>query len=303
MEWIEEKLKQLKVENNNITDKMVKAERDERINGHLAMYEGEDKVVTSLEIAMQLEKNPLPKPTLTNHEELDKLLTGFYPGQHVIIGAMPKSGKSEFILDLVRKMKESNPLLLPFEQNADELISIMKERGREIPLFAVPRTNKDYSLKWISDRITESVIKFDSKVVFIDHFGYIKKPNINAPYDMIIVEMLQQIRMIAKTLNITIVTAVHTTKMSPLDLPTVENLKGSAGFHQEADTVMMLWREAYKEKKETVWTNKVLLSVQANRRRGTTGSFKMKFENYKYILDQSIEFDYEKDRDNDFTFE
>lgn len=302
MDFIEKKLLEMQELNKTLTDEKTKLVQDMRINLHLARYQEEDRVVTSKEVEMELEKNPLPKPIRTNHQQIDEILGGFYPGQLVIIGAMPKSGKSEMVMDLVRKTKEHNPLLMPFEQNAEELISIMKERKREVPLFAVPRTNKYYTLQWISERITESVVKYGTKVAFIDHFGYIKKPNINAPYDMIIVEMLQELKNIAKTLNITIVMAVHTTKFSPTDMPTVEDLKGSAGFHQEADTIMMMWREAYREKKETKWTNNVLFSVQANRRKGTTGSFRMRFNDYQYEIDDSIVFHHEENSDNDFTF-
>jgi replicative DNA helicase len=293
-DWIQDKLKELRADIDVNTTVLKEQQEFARINKHLKEYKGEDKVITSHEIHEKLKINPLPPAVPSNHEKLDGILGGFYPGQHVLIGAQPKSGKSEFIMDLVRKTKEHNPLLLAFEQDPEELITIMMERGMEIPLFFTPKRNRKRSMKWISDRITEAVAKNDTRVVFVDHFGYINpEQSHGAGYDMLIVELLQQLKRIAKTLKITIVTAVHTVKMSPLDMPTSDDLKGSAGFRQEADSIVMLWREAYMDKKELKKTNKTLVSIQENRRKGTTGSFRMKFENYKYILDDTIEFNYE----------
>jgi len=265
-----------------------------KIDEYLYQYKGDDKVVTSHDIHEKLKKNPLPPPVTSNHPKLDEILGGFYPGQHILIGAQPKSGKSEFILDMVRRTKDYNPLLLAFEQDAEELITIMMERGLDIPLFHTPKINITRDMKWISDRVTESVIKYGTRVVFIDHFGYIKQnSNHQGGYDMSIVEMLHGLRQIAKQLKITIVTAVHTTKMSPTEVPTSDNLKGSAGFRQEADTIIMLWREAYFEGKELLKTNKTLVSIQENRRKSVTGNYRMKMVDHKFIIDDDIIFHYE----------
>lgn len=202
---------------------------------------------------------------------------------------------TSFILDLIDKMKESNPLLIPLEQSAEELISMMKERELEVPLFVTPRSSKRPTIEWITKRITESVLKYDSKVVFIDHFGYIKNESMQSQKHLEITDTMQELRSIAKQLDISIVSIVHVRKVNPTEPPTVEDLYGSAGYLQEADTIVMMWREAYKKGRETNWSNKVLLSVQANRRNGGTGSFRMKYENYKFIEDKTIEFEYEKD--------
>tara|TARA_R110000850_G_scaffold32138_6_gene88153 strand:+ start:1527 stop:2492 length:966 start_codon:yes stop_codon:yes gene_type:complete len=293
--FVENSLRALQEEQSQTIDENTELVMN-RIDEYLAQYQGEDKVVTSHEIHEQLKKKPLPPPVTTFHPKLDDILGGFYPGQHILIGAQPKSGKSEFILDLVRRTKDHNPLLLAFEQDAEELITIMMERGLEVPLFSTPRLNKTQSIKWITERITESVIKFGTRVVFLDHFGYIKPDKHHAGgYDMLIVDLLQQLKKIAKSLQITIVTAVHTTKMSPLEVPTSDNLKGSAGFRQEADAIIVLWREAYMEGKELIKTNKTLVSIQENRRKGTTGSFRMKMVDYKFIEDEHILFHYESD--------
>lgn len=291
---VKEHLEFLKKESEKIKEDKTRLMYQNRADELLVQYNGEDRVVKSTEILESLKDKPLPKPVPTNHASLDKIIKGFYPGQHIIFSAPPKSGKTSFILDLVDKMKASNPLLIPLEQSAEELISMMMERELDIPLFVAPRTNKRPTIDWITKRITESVVKYNSKVVFIDHFGYIKNESGISQQHLEITDTMQELRSIAKQLNISIVSIVHVRKVNPTEPPTVEDLYGSAGYLQEADTIVMLWREAYKQGRETKWSNKVLLSVQANRRNGGTGSFRMKYENYRFIEDPNIEFEYEK---------
>lgn len=299
-QFVENALKELKEHSREIKDEKTRLILTSKIDTYLAQYEGEDEVVISTEIAKQLIKKPLPAPVPTGHIGLDNIIKGFYPGQHIVFSAPPKSGKTAFILDLIARMKEHSPMFIPLEQNAEELISIMQERNLEVPIFAVPRTNKKATMQWLTERITESVIKYDTKVVFIDHFGYIQMVEGKDQHHLKITDTMQALRSIAKQLNISIVSIVHVRKVDPTQPPTVEDLYGSAGYLQEADTIVMLWREAYKDGRETKWTNKVLCSVQANRRNGNTGSFRMKFEDYKFKQDDNIVFHYESnDPDNE----
>ena len=264
-----------------------------RVNEKLARYDGKDQVVCSAEIVSQLKDKPLPEPIPTNHKSLDNIIRGFYPGQHIVFSAPPKSGKTSFILDLIDRMKSSNPTFIAMEQPAEELVSMMLERELEVPHFITPRYNQEETMDWITQRVTESVIKYDTKVVFLDHFGYIKPSGNFYTLQLQIKDTLHRIKRLAVELDVAIVSIVHIRKINPTEIPTVDDILDSAGFHQEADTIVMLWREAYIENKETKWSNKVLCSVQANRRNGDTGSFRMKYENYRFIEDPNIHFEHE----------
>ena len=65
--------------------------------------------------------------------------------------------------------------------------------------------------------------------------------------------------------------------------PTLEDLRGSSSIGQEADTVILLWRESKRENGEMTITNNVNVSVQANRRTGKTGNIKMIYEDGKFL--------------------
>lgn len=292
-------LEYLAIEAEKIKDHKSSMMIRDRTEELLAQYNGEDKVISSFDILEQLKDNPLPTAIPTGHPKLDEIIKGFYPGQHIIFSAPPKSGKTSFILDLIARMKYSNPCLLPLEQSGEELVTMLKERSLEIPLFYAPKSNKRPTLDWITKRITEAVVKYDSRVVFIDHFGYIKPNDGNQAQHLAIIDIMQELRSIAKQLNISIVSIVHVRKINPVDPPSIEDLYGGAGYLQEADTVVMMWREAYKTGKEIIWSNKVLVSVQANRRNGDTGNFRMKYEDYKFIQDDNITFHHESPEGHD----
>lgn len=81
--------------------------------------------------------------------------------------------------------------------------------------------------------------------------------------------------------------------------PTLESLKGSSSIAQEADTVILLWRETKRVNGEVETTNKTNVSVQANRRAGTTGNVKMIFNNGHYLEE---DWKNTKDVDDDINF-
>jgi len=290
---VESKLNDLRTKIEGMADSETKREMLARTNEHLARYDGRDKIVTSHQVWEEIKDRPIITPMPTNHPKLDSIIKGFYPKQCIYIGAPPASGKTSFVLDLMDKMKDQNPMFLSFEQSVEELVSTLKEREQEIPLFVTPRYKKVETVSWISDRITEAVIKHDTKVVFIDHFGYIKNDGKFFSETKQITATLMELEAIADELDVAIVTIVHIRKIKATELPTVDDLQGSAGFNQQADTILMLWREAYLDSKETKWTNKMLFSVQKNRKHGQNGSFRMKYEDYEFVQDDSITFHHE----------
>ncbi len=83
--------------------------------------------------------------------------------------------------------------------------------------------------------------------------------------------------------NVIIFIICHLTKTRMDTQPTMEDLKGSSSIGQEADTVILLWRESKRENGQVVITDNVNVSVQANRRGGKTGNVKMVYENGKFL--------------------
>jgi len=279
-------------------------EEKKRLNDILETYDGADKVVTSEEIKQSLVDNPLAPPIPTGAEGIDNVIKGFHNGQLIVLSGNPGSGKTSYALHLIEKMQDNNPAAIFLEQPPRELVATLLERGLDVPYFITPKSNRRAKMSWIRARALESVKKFGSKILFIDHFQYFQYDGEERLFSEKekIDRMLEELKELAGLLNIPIVVLAHVRKINdPTDIPTEYDLQGSAGFNQLADTIIILWRENYRDGKEVKTSNKTLCSIRKNRRYGNTGSFRMKYENYKFIEDDKITFSYE-DSNNDFTF-
>lgn len=248
----------------------------------LAKYEGEDKIISFAEVAERIKNGPEELQIHTGWTEFDKLIRGFRPQQVVVVSALTKSGKTQWCMDLTSRIKEHNPVWLPFEESAEELIRKYLERGMEPPHGYTPNLMRGGELRWIEERIAEAVLKYDSKVIFIDQLDFIV-PLGGDNHALRVGEAMRALKNIAKKLNVCIFIICHLVKAKMETTPTLEDLKGSSSIGQEADTVILLWREAKREKGQMVVTNNTIVSIQANRRHGTTGYVTMVYDGKHFV--------------------
>lgn len=94
---------------------------------------------------------------------------------------------------------------------------------------------------------------------------------------------MRRLKNFAQTWDITIVMLCHIKKTKFTEAPSGEDLRDSSFIAQEADTVMMMWRETKKEGGITLNTNNTVLNVLFNRRLGKTGIVQLAFENGSYV--------------------
>lgn len=245
-------------------------------------YRGEDQLITSAEIAERMKTRPEEKKYHSGFKGLDAILDGFRKKQLVVISAATKSGKTSFCIDLTSRMKEENPVWLPFEEGAEELIQKFLDRGEEPPHFLSPETMKGNTLQWVEKKIIEGKAKFDSQIVFIDHLHFIV-PFSSERQDLAIGQAMRELKRMAKTWDVVVVLIAHLKKTRVDTSPTLEDLRDSSFVAQEADTVIMLYREAKREDGQVVITDNVNISVQANRRTGKTGNVKMVFKDGRFL--------------------
>lgn len=278
---LEDKIKELKQELSGDKEGL------RRVEEVAKLYTGDDEIVSSKEIEEMMKNEPEEARYYSGFDGVDKILEGFREQQLIVLTGITKHGKTTFAMDLVNNLKEHAPLVLPFEEPAKELIRKFKERGMEVPHFYTPRTPKDHTLEWIEEKIVESKAKFGSRIVFIDHLGYVRDGRSrqeNNKADRLEVVM-QDIKSLAKKWDVVIVLLVHLKKVQLDRTPDLDDIRGSGSIAQEADTVMIMWRKTQRVNGEVEITNEATLSIQANRRTGTTGNVHLIFENGKYIED------------------
>lgn len=246
------------------------------------VYRGEDKIIPFSEIADRIRNEKEEHKIMSGFAGLDELLKGFRPQQLIVVSALTKSGKTQFCMDLTVRMKDQNCLWFPFEESAEELIRKFLERGEEPPRAFTPESMTGNAIEWIETKIVESIAKYDTKIVFIDQLDFIV-PMSRDDHHLRIGQAMRELKSLAKKWNVIIFIICHLTKARMDTQPTLEDLKGSSSIGQEADTVILLWRESKRSKGEMVISDNVNVSVQANRRTGKTGNVKMVYENGRFI--------------------
>jgi len=287
-------LVKLESEISLVKDTIKRKEQLFRLEEIARVYNGEDKVVSSHEIAEDMKKRGEEKKYLSGWGNLDAILGGFRRQHVVVITAQTKSGKTSFCIDLTSRLKEYNPLWFPFEESAEELITKFVERKEDIPLFYTPQMLKGDTIEWIEKKIIEAKAKYGSEIVFIDHLDFIV-PFVGDRHDLKVGETMRKLKGLAKKLDVLIFLITHLKKAQVDKHPTLEDIRGSASIGQEADTVIMMWRQTERKRGEVIITDNVNISVQANRRTGRTGNVKMCYQNGRFV-----EFEWAMDTNEEF---
>lgn len=259
----------------------------QRLQEIAATYEGEDKLISSAEIFERIKTRPVEKKLMSGFQGLDDILGGFRPQQLIVISAATKSGKTSFCVDLTSKLKNENPTWLPFEEGAEELIQKFIDRKEDPPHFYTPASMPGNTLLWVEKKIIEARAKFNSGILFIDHLHFIV-PFTAERQDLAIGQAMRELKRMARQWNIVIVLIAHLKKTRMETQPTLEDLRDSSFIAQEADTVIMLYREAKREDGKVIITDNVNVSVQANRRTGKTGNLQLIYQNGHFLTADKV---------------
>lgn len=282
MDEIKKLLNELDAEVESIKDQKKKNEAKARLEKAMAVYSGEDELISSFEILEHIKTAPPEPKFMTGISSLDLLLDGFRENQLIVLAAPTKSGKSQMTIELAIRMPDTNPVFIPFEESAEELVRKFHDLDQQPPLFYTPKTITGNTVTWIEKKVVEGIVKFNSKLFFIDHLHFIV-PFSSDRLDTRIGQVMRDLKRIAKEHNVIVVLVAHLKKTQMEIAPTLEDLRDSSFIAQEADTVLMMWRENKRENGVMITTNNTVLSVQANRRKGKTGNVYMKFENGRYL--------------------
>lgn len=244
----------------------------------IAQYRGNDEIIDTKEILRLIEVEGEREKFLTGWDELDKVVGGFTPGELIVLSAPTKNGKTSWSMSLTQRMSQYSPAWFPFEEGAKELVRKFLERNQEPPLFYTPRTIVDNQIPWIEKKIVESLVKNNSRIFFIDQLHFII-PETSENLSHRIGVIMRDLKRIARTWNVVIVLMTHLTKTDPSIPPTMQDIRDSSHITQTCDTLILLWREAKREKKHLTISNNLNVSVQLNRRMGKTGNIRFTFDN------------------------
>ncbi len=263
--------------------KIERLKAQERKDELLKRYNGEDKVVSWKELE-EVVKNGKPiEKFKSGMEQFDNSLRGGIElGRLISFSASSKSGKTTFCIDLMRKYHDYNPCMIVLEQPAEELIREQLYYGNEIPLIYSPKTFNKVTIKWIEERIIESYLKYGTKVVVIDHLDFIDKNEKVNNKHLQIQEVMEELKLMTRRLNITIFLIVHINKLPPEEKPNYFHLAESSSTYKLSDITIMLWRESIKVGTNIEYSGLVNLSIELSRQGGSGDNIKLIFNKGQY---------------------
>lgn len=217
----------------------------------------------------------------TGYEKLDGALKGLAPGELIVVGGQTHHGKSLFVQNIiVNNALNSTPTLFytlemsPVE-NTVRLLSMAqhygvdREAASELAIFyAEMAGSTDIDLL---EEVTKKAQVVDGiKLLVIDHLHFFVRSSDN--YSSAVSVATKRFKELARNLNIPVVLVSHVRRMNDSNrIPRLDDLMQSASIGQDADSVLMVWRDL--ESQDEVVRRFMTVSIKKNRRMGTLGDF------------------------------
>lgn len=215
----------------------------------LAEYSGPDQVV-------EVEKHLERKKTEINNRmafsssfaEMDDAIEGLQTGELAIVSGPTGNGKTLFAAAWVRGMVERHsgmrPLVMSFEVNTSQFFEKYLT-GMPMVNFYCPDELKAGDPQWVIDRIWEATLKYQSRVVIIDHLHYVIDMNSKHNMSLNIGAFVRELKLAAQRLNVAIILIAHQgqpPREKDGDEASMSNIRDSSFIGQEADLVFVIVR-------------------------------------------------------------
>lgn len=241
----------------------------------------------------------------TGYNDLDFIITGLNKSDLILLAARPGMGKTSFALNIAKYVSDKfKTMVFSLEMSKEQLASRLLSIECEIAGNKLRRGNlSDEDWKLVlkaSDAFSESKLYIDDtagitvnemkarvkrlgdvSLVIIDYLQLISSCKRVSNRVQEISEITRQLKIMAKELNIPIICLSQLSRASEQRLdhrPMLSDLRDSGSIEQDADIVMMLYREGYyKPNDERIDPNECECIIAKNRN-GETKTINLNWE-------------------------
>lgn len=243
----------------------------------------------------------------TGFIDLDRLTTGLYPGDYVVVAGRTSMGKSVLVKDIAMNLafKEHIPVgFFTLETSKEQLMFRIMSSLSGISGFMMKTgnmTEKEYSnVIRVANTVYESNLYIDDssgltdmelrsrirrmkyqhgiELVIVDYISQLRSHRKTESRQQEISEISNSMKCIAKDFKIPIIVVVQINRgpEGRADKrPMLSDLRESGSIEQDADTVCLIYRDSYYNKDNPDNTTEIILAKQRN---GPTGTIKLYFD-------------------------
>jgi replicative DNA helicase len=200
----------------------------------------------------------------TGLKKVDAMTQGFVPGELMIVSGQTSHGKTQL----------SNNIMLAAAKNDHKVMFITMEMTKQetADRFNMLTRDEDIGegkifLNMRSDLAYTDVTKLIEKakekgcdMVVIDHLHYFSRSVENATQE--VSKIVKEFKSAAIVYELPIILICHVRKMAPKKHPTIQDLRDSSLIAQDADMVLIVWRDESpgatnpNEVEVTLWKNR-----------------------------------------------
>lgn len=228
--------------------------------------------VVSLKELSQKQKENYEERYRTGIPIIDNAIRGgVKSGDLVVISAPTGMGKTTLAQTLTYNF---NLIPLPVLWFSYEVLGLhlwnkFKEMGIQDDFLAyIPLKHTTGNVGWIEQKIIEAKEKYFTKIVIIDHLGFlVPKTKISQSQNLssYLGQITRELKILAIKHDIIIILPVH---MRKTDKPTINDIRDSSGIAQEADYVITMNRELNTENSLEFYTPYSEIVLAKNRETG-----------------------------------
>jgi len=277
----------------------IKNEELNIIEGKLVNYQGEDKMISSVEFAEIISKEPEPKIINSGLPTLDKILNGFEQGELIVVSGPTNHGKTTLLLTMLSNMveKDIKSSFFTLENSPRSFIKKISN-NRTPPLFYLPMKNTENHIDWLLEKIIEGCVKYNTKVIFVDHLHQIFSiERMKGNLSLEIGDIVAKLKQLAVEYGLVVFLVAHCVdnKMAINYEPTIRDIRDSGMISRLADSVLGVWRVQKQENLENLYKEKVAeqddtnsnnhynkIRIWKSRREGQWGTLFVLHENHKF---------------------
>lgn len=264
---------------------------------YLANYNGPDKIISSHEMMQKImAENVLDIKIDTGYPSLEKHIKGIVPGQLIVVSGQTGSGKTLFLQSLTRNITKQNFRVcwFSYELPPKQFLFCFPQ----LPAFYAPEIIKESDLMWLEERTWEAMLKYDIKVVMIDHLHYLVDMAKDQNISWGVGRVLRKLKRLAIEHNIVVFLICHTGKKDRIEKKVElsgDDIRDSSFCTQEPDTVLMIWRT----KDELDRVDEAVIKIEKSRLTGVQDKL-FTVKKIKGYLEE-LKFDTEPDDADMFT--